>query len=533
MTPKKKTTRRLVLAAGSTLGLFSIPMVLVLVIVLGFVVMIASAGSAEPSTATGNGGSDCTTTRAAIPIPATTAAAQASTTSMTVDTTTADTVMTATDMATTAPLPAAPAAAQCPTPCGPGGTTPGAAPPGVGLTSAVPEPMRSEIIAAATAAGVPAGAIAALYLTEQNGFKFEYDYYDAGMSDAAFQITAEDPAWKLSTYGTNGLWPPTTSKFRGAFQFGPVWESTYQTPEHPDVYKFADAAHGAAHYMADLGASTGAVEDIRAAAASYNGQISWTIGAGSIRNPDPTKFTVVRDLYADQVVRLTAALSAGTSTPDAMPSTSSATPTTETATGAAVTTSAAPAPLGCAGGTVAVNGPNITIPVHPNIETALQGKRIQAPTDQLAQALAWGFTQVGTPYVWGGGGLGSSNPGAADNGCNRGGGKKNSCGETIGFDCSGLAWTVLYNAGIKIADGNSGDQAAGGQHIPLAQALPGDLITYGGDSVDATHHVAVSLGWIDGKLAVLEAPDVGIPVRIKFTTSSDINSWASRYWTAT
>jgi len=53
-----------------------------------------------------------------------------------------------------------------------------------------------------------------------------------------------------------------------------------------------------------------------------------------------------------------------------------------------------------------------------------------------------------------------------------------------------------------------------------------------GAAAGGVHHVAVSLGYIDGQLAVLEAPDTGLNVRVKFTTSSDIDSWASRYWAA-
>lgn len=64
-------------------------------------------------------------------------------------------------------------------------------------------------------------------------------------------------------------------------------------------------------------------------------------------------------------------------------------------------------------------------------------------------------------------------------------------------------------------------------HVPIPQAVAGDLLTYGGAN---THHVGVALGYIDGKLAILEAPQTGLNVRLKFSRTSDLNGWASRYW---
>jgi len=158
------------------------------------------------------------------------------------------------------------------------------------------------------------------------------------------------------------------------------------------------------------------------------------------------------------------------------------------------------------------------------VATELRGKTVVAPNPQVAAGIAWGFSQLGTPYVWGGGGLGSADPGGPDHGCNRA-----TCLPELGYDCSGLAWTVYWqmNPQIELSVGNSGAMAAAGTHIPLQQAVAGDLITYGGS---ATHHVAVSLGYIDGSLAVLEAPQTGLNVRVIHSTSSDINDWASRYW---
>ncbi|MEJ7648569.1 MAG: NlpC/P60 family protein [Nakamurella sp.] len=421
---------------------------------------------------------------------------------------------------------------------------------GGGLSADVPEPMRSEIIAGAQAAGVSPGAIAALYLTEQNGFQFTYRFYDSDKNMSAFQLSPTAAEWHLDRYGTTGIWP-AGGKFRGPYQFGPVWESTYGTPAHPNVLKFADAAFGAAQYMADLGMKTDA-ESIRKAAEGYNGQKSFDIGGG-IRNPDPAKYHLVRELYADQVVQLAAALADGGDAPPASgssgaptsgpsattpaPSTTpvSSAPSTGVSSSGSVLPSAA-APNGgvsssCASsagnggaGTVIANGVNVTIPAHADVAPELQGKIIVAPNAQVAAGIAWGLSQLGTPYVFGGGGLGSANPGGPDNGCNR-----SSCLPLVGYDCSGLAWSVFFhmNPGMQLSVGNSGGMAAGGVHVPIPQAVAGDLLTYGGAN---THHVGVALGYIDGKLAILEAPQTGLNVRLKFSRTSDLNGWASRYW---
>ncbi len=184
--------------------------------------------------------------------------------------------------------------------------------------------------------------------------------------------------------------------------------------------------------------------------------------------------------------------------------------------------------------TVLVDGPKVTIPDNPNVEADLRGKVITAPTAQIAAGIAWGLTQLGTPYVYGGGGLGSKNSppnvpvgqSVPDNGCARA-----SCLSLTGYDCSGLSSSVYDHASpaIELTVGNSGAMASGGTHVPLSQAVAGDLITYGANA-GGMHHVAVSLGWIDGKSIILQAPQTGEFVDVKATTSSDIDSWASRYW---
>ena len=112
---------------------------------------------------------------------------------------------------------------------------------------------------------------------------------------------------------------------------------------------------------------------------------------------------------------------------------------------------------------------------------------ITAPTAAVAAGLAAGFSALGLPYVWGGGGSGAG----PNNGCARGGGQFNSCGATIGFDCSGLTAFVLGKAGYRIPD-NSGSQRSAGVTVSWAQALPGDVVGFPG-------HVAIYL-----------APSVGV-----------------------
>jgi cell wall-associated NlpC family hydrolase len=127
-------------------------------------------------------------------------------------------------------------------------------------------------------------------------------------------------------------------------------------------------------------------------------------------------------------------------------------------------------------------GVSVTLPIGPTVDPAAAGQPITAPTEAAARGLAAGLGTVGLPYVWGGG----TDGGGPDNGCARGGGAKNSCGSTIGLDCSGLTGWTLANAGFRIPT-DSASQRAGGTGIPRQSGRPGDIIGYPG-------HVAVYLG---------------------------------------
>ena len=173
------------------------------------------------------------------------------------------------------------------------------------------------------------------------------------------------------------------------------------------------------------------------------------------------------------------------------------------------------------GNTVAANGVNVTIPSNDFVVAALRGKVIQAPTAGIATGLAAGFSQLGLPYVWGGS---DANGGPADNGCSRGGGALNSCGQTIGFDCSGLTAFVLVKGGYPGPGTQSSIQRNTGTDVPWDQGLPGDIVGFEG-------HVAIYLGTIDGTRYILEASTVGVPVHVVKLTRTDYDPVLHRHWT--
>ncbi len=183
------------------------------------------------------------------------------------------------------------------------------------------------------------------------------------------------------------------------------------------------------------------------------------------------------------------------------------------ATGGGASTSASPAVL--------ATGTELTIPAGPYVSAALAGQKITAPNPAVAAGLAAGFSSLGLPYVWGGGGSGAG----PNNGCVRGGGSFNSCGTTVGFDCSGLTAFVLGKAGFQIP-GNSSSQRAAGVSVSWAEALPGDIVGFPG-------HVAVYLGTFGGRPYILEASWVGTPIHIVPLTRTDVDDRLHRYWTGT
>jgi cell wall-associated NlpC family hydrolase len=120
-----------------------------------------------------------------------------------------------------------------------------------------------------------------------------------------------------------------------------------------------------------------------------------------------------------------------------------------------------------------------------------------------------GLSQLGVPYSWGGGT--AAGPGR---GIDSGSG-------TVGFDCSGLVLYSFAGVGIKLPH-YSGSQYNMGRKIPSSQMRRGDVIFYG---PGGSQHVTMYLG--DGQM--LEAPDVGLKVRVAPVRTSGMTPYVVRY----
>ncbi|GGX53520.1 NlpC/P60 family protein [Streptomyces minutiscleroticus] len=102
-----------------------------------------------------------------------------------------------------------------------------------------------------------------------------------------------------------------------------------------------------------------------------------------------------------------------------------------------------------------------------------------APSGRAAAALAAARSALGRPYVWG-----ATGP--------------------SGFDCSGLMQWSYAQAGVALPR-TSQEQRHAGRQVPLAEARPGDLVTY---RSDASH-----VGMYVGGGQVIHAPHPGAAVR--------------------
>jgi peptidoglycan DL-endopeptidase RipA len=120
-----------------------------------------------------------------------------------------------------------------------------------------------------------------------------------------------------------------------------------------------------------------------------------------------------------------------------------------------------------------------------------------------------GLSQLGVPYSWGGGT--AAGPGK---GIGSGSG-------TTGFDCSGLVLYAFAGVGIKLPH-YSGAQYDMGRKIPASQMRRGDVIFYG---PGGSQHVTLYLG--QGQM--LEAPDVGLKVRVAPVRTSGMTPFVIRY----
>jgi len=100
-------------------------------------------------------------------------------------------------------------------------------------------------------------------------------------------------------------------------------------------------------------------------------------------------------------------------------------------------------------------------------------------TTQAGKAVAFAYSQLGCPYVYGGTGP-----------CH------------MGFDCSGLVQAAWAYAGVQIPRDSYG-QWAGLPHVPISAMQPGDILVYNGEG-----HVAMYVG---GGY-IIDAPQTGMNV---------------------
>jgi cell wall-associated NlpC family hydrolase len=120
-----------------------------------------------------------------------------------------------------------------------------------------------------------------------------------------------------------------------------------------------------------------------------------------------------------------------------------------------------------------------------------------------------GMSQIGVPYSWGGG-----NAAGPSKGIDSGAG-------ITGFDCSGLVLYSFAGVGIRLPH-YSGSQYNLGRKIPSSQMRRGDVIFYG---PNGSQHVTIYLG--DGQM--LEAPDIGLKVRVAPVRTSGMTPYVVRY----
>lgn len=227
---------------------------------------------------------------------------------------------------------------------GPGGSIPGFLDP-----AKVPEPLRSYFIKAGQKYNVAPGAVAGLYLTEQNGFPWYKKYFESGKTDLSVfgKLTTTSPEWKTSKFQIgsfkNGPWSvgnvngSNGRQFRGPFQFGgSEWTHMGEDGDGDGLKSaddFYDEVFAASHYMAILGGTTdkGSAGVVQAAH-RYNGQ--QTVGFDG---------RLIEFIYGDQVALLATAISTTTNGGAAAPAPAPAAP-------------AAPSTGTCSAGPGAVSG---------------------------------------------------------------------------------------------------------------------------------------------------------------------------------
>jgi peptidoglycan DL-endopeptidase RipA len=152
-------------------------------------------------------------------------------------------------------------------------------------------------------------------------------------------------------------------------------------------------------------------------------------------------------------------------------------------------------------------------PDDTGITNAAPGRPSRIPRVYGRQASEYvirrGMSQLGVPYSWGGG-----NAAGPSKGIDSGAG-------ITGFDCSGLVLYSFAGVGIRMPH-YSGSQYNLGRKIPSSQMRRGDVIFYG---PGGSQHVTIYLG--DGQM--LEAPDIGLKVRVAPVRTSGMTPYVVRY----
>lgn len=142
----------------------------------------------------------------------------------------------------------------------------------------------------------------------------------------------------------------------------------------------------------------------------------------------------------------------------------------------------------------------------------------QAPNPKAGRVLARARAQLGLPYCWAGGTATGPSHGSGGAGCG---------GQTVGFDCSGLALYAYAGIGIPLPHLASAQyRSPYGHLVPIGQDEPGDLVFWSNAS-DGIHHVAIvwsTGGNANGGGQIIEAQDFDVPVHIRAWAGLDDSS---------
>ncbi|WP_189265722.1 C40 family peptidase [Streptomyces fuscichromogenes] len=116
----------------------------------------------------------------------------------------------------------------------------------------------------------------------------------------------------------------------------------------------------------------------------------------------------------------------------------------------------------------------------PDARVPLAAGSVAAPDSRAAAAVAYAYSKLGSPYVWG-----ATGPDA--------------------FDCSGLAQAAYRSAGVSIPR-TTYAQINAGQRVSRSELQPGDLVFF----YSGISHVGIYIG--NGQM--IHAPNPSAPVRI-------------------